>query len=204
MTAAELLPVGSTALVTNECQNGAIGADALWGALAKEAQHIVPNLARLLAAARSAAVPVIQFVAVRREDLRGANRNAPLFEVTARAGGLRLGTSAVELVPELGPDDVDHVVPKTHGLASFRTTGADATLRNLGVTTIVLTGVSMNVAIPSLAFEAVNLGYRVVIPRDAVAGVPPEFADDVLDHSLSLVAEIVTTDELLSAWNGAS
>ncbi|MEX2393239.1 MAG: isochorismatase family protein, partial [Actinomycetota bacterium] len=114
--------------------------------------------------------------------------------------GLQLGTSAVELLADLGPDERDHVVAKTHGLASFRTTGADATLRNLGVTTIVLTGVSMNVAIPSLAFEAVNLGYRVVIPRDAVAGVPPEFTDDVLDHSLSLVAEILTTDEILSVW----
>jgi nicotinamidase-related amidase len=64
----------------------------------------------------------------------------------------------------------------------------------------VLTGVSLNVAIPSLAFEAVNLGYRVVIPRDAVAGVPPEFADDVLEHSLSLVTEIVTSDEVVSTW----
>ena len=113
---------------------------------------------------------------------------------------MQLGTSAVELLADLGPEPTDHVVQKTHGLASFRTTGADATLRNLGVTNIVLTGVSLNVAIPTLTFEAVNLGFRVVIPRDAVAGVPPEYADDVLQHSLSLVAEIVTTDEILTVW----
>jgi biuret amidohydrolase len=40
-----------------------------------------------------------------------------------------------------------------------------------------------------------------VIPRDAVAGVPPEFADDLLDHSLALVTEIVTSDEIVSVWS---
>jgi hypothetical protein len=39
-----------------------------------------------------------------------------------------------------------------------------------------------------------------VIPSDAVAGVPREYADAVLEHSLSLIATLTTTDELLSIW----
>jgi hypothetical protein len=46
----------------------------------------------------------------------------------------------------------------------------------------------------------VNLGYRVVIPRDAVAGVPMTYALDVLSNSLALVAEIVDADALVGAW----
>lgn len=190
----------STALVTNECQRGAIGDEALWPELASAAGPIVPVLARLVAVARSAGVPVVHCVAVRRPDMRGANRNAPLFEVSVRSRSLLESTTAIELIPELGPVETDLVVVKTHGVASLGSTGLDAALRNMGVDTIVLTGVSVNVAIPALAFEAVNLGYRVVIPRDAVAGVPPSYADEVLRRSLSLVASIVTADDVIANW----
>lgn len=188
------------AVVTNECQRGAIGDLALWPALVESARPMIPALARLLGAARDSKLPVVHCVAVRRADLRGANTNAPLFDVANRSGGLRAGTPAVELVRELGPAPTDLVFPKTHGVASLGSTGVDAALRNLGVDTIVLTGVSVNVAVMALAFEAVNLGYRVTIPRDAVAGVPPSYAADVLRNSLSLVATLTTVDELIQSW----
>jgi nicotinamidase-related amidase len=101
-------------------------------------------------------------------------------------------------MPELGPAPSDLVLPKTHGVASLGSTGADAALRNLGVDEIVLTGVSVNVAIPALAFEAVNRGYRVTIPRDAVAGVPPSYAEEVLDRTLALVATLTTVDDWIT------
>ena len=191
----------TVAVVTNECQRGAIGDHALWPALVDSASPMVVALARLLEAARDRGVPVIHCVAIRRADLRGANTNAPLFEVANRSGGLRAGTPAVELMPELGPAPTDLVLPKTHGVGSLGSTGANAALRNLGVDEIVLTGVSLNVAIPALAFEAVNLGYRVTIPRDAVAGVPPSYAEEVMERSLSLVATLTTVDELARRWS---
>jgi nicotinamidase-related amidase len=190
-----------TAIVTNECQRGAIGDEALWPALAEAARPMIPSLARLVAVGREAGVAIAHFVAVRRPDLRGASSNAPLFEVAIRSRGLVRGTSAVDLVGELGPEPSDLFLEKTTGLASLHSTGFDAALRNLGIRTIVLTGVSVNVAIPALAFEAVNLGYRVVIPRDAVAGVPSTYVDDVFTHTLALVADLVTTDDLLVAWS---
>jgi nicotinamidase-related amidase len=191
----------TVAVVTNECQRGAIGDHALWPALVDSAKPMVSALARLLGAARDRGVPIIHCVAVRRADLGGANTNAPLFEVANRSGGLRAGTPAVELMPELGPAPSDLVLPKTHGVASLGSTGVDAALRNLGVDEIVLTGVSVNVAIPALAFEAVNRGYRVTIPRDAVAGVPPSYAEEVLNRTLALVATLTTVDELTHRWS---
>jgi nicotinamidase-related amidase len=80
-------------------------------------------------------------------------------------------------------------------------TDLDPVLRNLGVTTIVGVGVSVNVAITNFAMDAVNNGYQFVIPRDAVAGVPQSYADDVLDNTLSLLATLTTTDALLEAWS---
>jgi biuret amidohydrolase len=188
----------TVAVVTNECQRGAIGDHALWPALVDSAKPMVVALTRLLNAARDRGVPVIHCIAIRRADLRGANTNAPLFEVANRSGGLRAGTPSVELMPELGPAPSDLVLPKTHGVASLGSTGADAALRNLGVDEIILTGVSVNVAIPALAFEAVNRGYRVTIPRDAVAGVPPSYAEEVLERTLSLVATLTTVDDWIA------
>lgn len=158
---------------------------------------MVPALVRLLGAARTAGIPVAHCLAERRVDLLGASTNAPLFGVANRSGGLRAGTTSVELMPELGPDPTDLLFPKRTGVGALGSTGVDAALRNLGVDEIVLAGVSVNVAIPAIAFEAVNLGYRVTIARDAVAGVPDSYAQDVLQNSLSLVATITTVEELI-------
>ena len=136
---------------------------------------------------------------VRDPDAERLSPNAPLFEVSARRRHLLRGSTDVELQPELGPERSDLLVEKPHGLASLQSMGLDDRLRSLGSETVVITGVSLNVAIPYLAFEAVNLGYRVVIPSDAVAGVPDDFARGVLRHSLSLVATVTTTDELIGA-----
>ena len=51
-------------------------------------------------------------------------------------------------------------------------TGAAHFVR-MGVTTVIATGVSLNVGILGLCLSAADLGYRVVVPTDAVVGVPP-------------------------------
>jgi nicotinamidase-related amidase len=79
-------------------------------------------------------------------------------------------------------------------------TDLDAVLRNLGVTTIVAVGVSVNIAITNLVMDAVNAAYRVVVPRDAVAGIPTDYADAIVDNTISLLATVTTTADLLAAW----
>jgi nicotinamidase-related amidase len=86
-------------------------------------------------------------------------------------------------------------------VSPFLGTTLDPTLRALGVGTVVATGVSLNLGIVGLAVEAVNLGYRVVVVRDAVCGVPAEYAEAVLRHTLSLVAMSATTDEVMAAFS---
>ena len=46
---------------------------------------------------------------------------------------------------------------------------------NLGVSTVVVAGVSLKIAIPNFVMDAVNAAYRVIVPRDAVAGIPTDY-----------------------------
>jgi len=68
---------------------------------------------------------------------------------------------------------------------------------------VVGIGVSVNVGMLDFAFDAVNAGYQMVMPRDAVAGIPEDYATAVLDNTLSLVATLCTTDALLDIWGAA-
>jgi len=65
---------------------------------------------------------------------------------------------------------------------------------------VVATGVSVNLGVLGLAIEAVNFGYRVVVPRDAVTGVPADYADALLAHTFPMIATLTTTDDVLDAW----
>ncbi|MFZ6004688.1 MAG: cysteine hydrolase [Actinomycetota bacterium] len=201
---AALLDPAHTAIVTSEVQNGVVGEPSALPALAEEAaREMLPNLARLLPVARAAGVQVVHCTAYRRADGKGANLNARLFQGVRKSPvPLLPGTPAVEVVSELGPEPEDLVLTRTHGLDPMTGTDLDPVLRNLGVTTIVTTGVSVNVAITNLVMDAVNRGYTVVVPRDAVCGIPRDYADAVIDNTLSLLAVVLTTDDLLEIWKG--
>jgi hypothetical protein len=49
--------------------------------------------------------------------------------------------------------------------------------------------------------DAVNRSYQFVLPRDAVAGFPREYAESVIDNTLSLLTTVTTTDAVVAAWN---
>jgi len=198
---ADLVAPGHTAIITQELQGAVVGPDAGLAALADEARReALPNIARLLPAARAAGVAVVHCLVQRRPDGLGSNNNAKLFAVGKRGVAIAPGTPGSTLLPEFGPESTDLVLHRWHGLGPMGGTDLDSILRNLGVTTIVAVGVSLNVAIPNLVMDAVNAAYRVVIPRDAVAGIPTDYGTAVIDNTLSLLAEITTTDQLLHAW----
>jgi len=199
-----VLEPGGCALVTSECQNGVIGAQSVLPELAAAAAAtVIPNGARLCRAARAAGVPVLHCVAGRRPDDRGSNRNARLFAAMLRAPvRLDLGTPAADVVGDFEPAESDFVLSRIHGLNPMAGTDLDPVLRNLGVATLIVVGVSVNVAVTNLVMDAVNRGYQVVVPRDAVCGVPADYADAVLDNTVSLLATLTTTDAVERAWSG--
>lgn len=201
---ADLVEPTQVAVLTSECQQGVLGDPAIFPELATVArQEMLPHVVRLVAAARAAGATVVHCLAHRRRDGLGSNANARLFAAASRSPVALLPDSpAGSLVPELAGDARDLVSTRLHGIGPMAGTDLDALLRNAGVRTVVVTGVSVNVAVTNLVMDAVNLGYRVVLPRDAVAGIPRAYADAVIEQTLSLLATVTRTDDVLAAWSG--
>ncbi|MCK2219545.1 cysteine hydrolase [Actinomadura sp. ATCC 31491] len=192
------------AVLVMEMQRGVVGDLTKFPDLvAACARHdVVPNTARLLRAARAAAVPVVHCTAAFRADRAGSHTaNCPFIVSLLKDPAHMLeGTPAVEVLPELrDPGDLES--RRHHGFSPFTGTSLDMTLRSLGVSTVVAAGVSLNLGIPGLALEAVNLGYRVTVVTDAVAGVPEDYARAVLRNTLGLLATRVTAAGLVEAWS---
>ncbi|MFC8700409.1 cysteine hydrolase [Streptomyces parvus] len=197
------LDPATTVLLTVECQQGVVGPDSALPDLAAAARSsgALANIARLVAAAHESGVQVMHAVAESRPDGRGGNRNARLFRAAARLPVQQhTGSTAVRVAPPIEVADEDLVVRRLHGLSPLAGTDVDPLLRNLGCRTLVVTGVSANIAIPNAVFDAVNLGYTAVVPADAIAGVPAEYTPAMVRNTLALVATVTTTDAVLGGW----
>jgi nicotinamidase-related amidase len=202
-----ILEPSTTAVLTMELQNGVVGEGAMLRALVEELRRAgtLDTVRTLCNAARDSGARVVHCTAVARPDGAGSTTNCKIFALGARQrreqghGATDLGSSGAELVPGL-EDPRDIVVPRLHGMTPFTSTSLDQILRNLGIRTVVATGVSVNLGVFGMALSALDLGYQVVIPRDAVAGVPREYAEAVLDNSLSLIATLTTAEQVVEAW----
>jgi nicotinamidase-related amidase len=201
---AALLTPATTAVLTMELQRGVVGDEAVIPALRAEVarRDVVGRAAQVVGAARAAGARVVHCVAEFRADRAGSSDNAPLLRgIATAAPHLIVGTPSTDVVPELGPAPTDLVAARRHGLTPFPGTDLDQTLRNLGVRTIVATGVSVNIGVTGLVMVAVDLGYRCVVVTDAVAGVPGEYAEAVVRHTLAPLAALVTADQVSAVWS---
>src|SRR5688572_16270938 len=201
---APLVDPAHTVLLLQECQKGVVGSLSALPEMAEAAQkEMVPNVVRLAAAARRAGVRVIHATAAHQPDMWGANDNARVFHGVLKSPvKLVVGAEAVEVLDEIGVEGDDILFFRQHGLSPMQGTELDSLMRNAGVRTIVLAGVSANIAIPNTTFDAVNRSYQVVIPRDAIAGTPPEFTDQLIQHTLGYIATLTTTADVITAWKG--
>lgn len=201
----------TTALLTMELQRGIVGPEAMFQDLAAEVERsgVLDVVRRLCDSARAAGVRVAHCTHTARPDGAGSTENCRIFALNERVrretghAPTELGTPGAELMEGLEKTG-DIVVPRLTGMTPFTSTPLDQILRNLGVRTVIATGVSVNVGVYGMALSAVDLGYQVVLVRDAVAGVPADFAHTMIDHSLSLFATVVTSADLLAVLAGPS
>ena len=193
-----ILDPAHTAVLVIECQVGVLGAESPVADLARSVREgsLVPTLAHFLGVARAAGARVYHCTVT-----AGAHESLANSPLGARTRG-RAGVAGA-ILPELGPDPRDVVAPRDHGLTVFHETGLDGLLRDAGIRTVVLTGVSINIAITGAAIEAVNRGYTAVIPTDCVAGFPPDYARDALKYTLRNLAYLSTAEEIGATWISA-
>lgn len=118
----------------------------------------------LLRAARAATVPIIY------------TKN--LFHPSGIDGGLFVkkvpalrtlveGEPLAEIDPLIAPAPEDLVIVKNYPSCFFGTSLA-STLVGLGVDTVVLTGCSTSGCVRAAAIDAIQYGYRVIVPRECV------------------------------------
>jgi len=208
---ATLVGGSDVAVLTMELQEGVVGAGALMKALVDEVDSsgVRSATGRLCTEARARGVPVVHCTAENRPDGKGATENCRIFAMNARlrrdtgSTPIDQGSPGAALVAELGPEPEDVVVSRIHGMTPFTSTSLDQILRNMGVSTLLVAGVSVNLGILGTVISAIDLGYQVVLVRDAVCGVPREYADAVIDNTLALLTTIATVDDIVGAWTRA-
>jgi len=198
----QLLEPRHTAVLVMECQEGIVGSAAALGALGEAVQRhgTIAHIARIVEAARAVRVPIFYLTMARRADSGGAVANCLLLALGRKGEPLLPGSKRQAVVDALTPLEGDYVLTRFHGVTPFHGTELDQLLRNLGVRTVVATGVSINIGVTGLTIEAVNSGYQVVIPRQAVTGTPDEYVDAVLTHTLRLLATVAPVDDVVAAW----
>ncbi len=195
------LDPATTAVVALEVQeNLLVPEQAMIPGIARNAEAIglVDRLATLYGEARRVGAQVFYVTDERRSD--GLGRATNLMISRAVKDGSEFFVHG-DIVEPLRPHERDIVIGREHGMTGFYTTPLDAYLRNLGITTVILTGVSANIAVNGTAIEAMNLGYRVIVPSDAIAGDPPEYVEALLKYTIRNVALVAPTQQILDHWS---
>ena len=171
--------------------------DFVTGKLAAErGKRIIPNLKRLVEAARKNNVTVIY-----TNDAHYPQD----VEVTRKWGKHAIkGTKGAEVIPELKPAAKDYVVEK-RTYSSFYETGLDPLLRSLnkgdGVKTVILGGLHTNMCVRHTAADAFFRGYNIIIASDGCEAFTQKEHEEGLKY-LEYVynAKIMTVDEIIRTF----
>lgn len=203
------LDPATTALVTLEVQeNLLLPEHAMIPGLAAHAQEIglIDRLGVLFDAARRVGTRIFYVTDGRGGDSAPGTAGASGASTATVGRAIRTDSSRRAghgpIVAALAPRPEDVAISRHHGMTGFYSTSLDAYLRGLGTKTVIITGVSANIAVNGTAIEAMNRGYRVIVPSDCVAGDPPEYVEQLLRFTLRNVALVAPVQGILDHWSG--
>ena len=162
----------------------------------ERAECIIPNLKKLIGAARKHNIPVIYSNDAHfPEDA----------EVVQKWGKHAIkGTKGAEVIPQLKPTEKDYIVEK-RTYSGFYETGLDSLLRSLyggeGVKTVILSGLHTNICVRHTAAGAFFRGYKIIIAKDGVEAFTQEDHEQGLKY-LEYVynAKIMTVNEIIKEF----
>ena len=171
----------NTALIVIDLQNGIVSYPTV-----HPIAEIVKHASALADAFRSRGLPVV---------LVNVAGGAPgRAEQTRSLGQLPAGWS--DLVPELNQQPGDHTVTKrTWG--AFTNTDLDQYLKNLGVTQVVMAGVSTSIGVESTARYAYEYGFNITLALDAMTDMNPDAHINSVTRIFPRLGETGTTQEII-------
>jgi nicotinamidase-related amidase len=179
------LTAGKTALIVIDMQRDFLLPGGFGESLGNDVDQllkVVPPLAALIAAARSAGIMVIHTREGHQPDLS----DCPPSKLTRGAPSKRIGDQGKygrilirgeyghDIVDELAPIDGDVVIDKP-GKGAFYATELHDVLTAAGVTQLVVTGVTTEVCVHTTTREANDRGYECLVVSDCVGSYFPEF-----------------------------
>ncbi len=153
---------------------------------------VVPNIQRLLGAARKAGLEVVHTrVAAQCRDGRDSSRRQKAFGLTTPRD-----TIDAEFLPEVAPEGDELVVDKSTS-SIFNSTNIDRLLRNMGIENLIITGVSTNGCVESSTRSAAEHDYGTIIVEDATATYAPELQEYSIISMSYKDAVIKSTEEVV-------
>jgi nicotinamidase-related amidase len=162
----------------------------------------IPRVKRLADAFRKAGRPVVYIAQVLKSDYSDAQ--FPYWRFGLPESGNRTfiveGSWGAQIVDELKPRDGEHLVVKK-GYGGFSNTPLDTLLRNLGITTCVVSGVTTCVCVSTTVRGGVEDNYRMIVVADAVAEVSRDTHEAELKTMARVFADVKTTDEVVALLN---
>jgi nicotinamidase-related amidase len=175
----------STALVIIDMQRDFVepgGFGETLGNDVKQLQAVIPPLQAVLAATRGAGLPVIHTREGHRPDLS----DCPPAKLSRGAPSMRIGDPGpkgrILIRGEYGHDIIDDLAPlpgelviDKPGKGSFYATGLDETLKDKGITSLVVTGVTTEVCVHTTVREANDRGYECLVLSDCVGSYFADF-----------------------------
>lgn len=145
-------------------------------------RRVIPPLRDTLAATRAAGITVIHTREGHKPDLSDCppaklNRGAPSLRIGDPGPKGRIlirGEYGHDIIDELAPIEGELVVDKP-GKGSFYATGLDETLKEAGIRSLVVTGVTTEVCVHTTVREANDRGYECLVLSDCVGSYFEEF-----------------------------
>lgn len=148
---------------------------------------------------RAAGRPVIYITHSVKPDF--SDGQWPWWRLGHQPGGNRAfvaeGSWGAKVVDELAPHDGEHIVVKK-GFGGFSNTPLDTILRNLGVTTPVVCGVTTCVCVSTTVRGGVEHNYRMILAGDAVAEVDRETHAAELRTMARVFADVKSNAEIVA------
>ncbi len=176
-----------------------VGEKGLGGVLAQQVQQrgIIAKLETLTAAARARGVPVLYINFCGKPGF--PRPNTRLHRVAGSKPRLVEGTWGVQVHERLTPQPQDFVLERTVGVDGSYGTQLYPVLRMLQRTTMLMTGVSTNIAVESIVRASVNRGFDMVVVEDCCASYPDSWHRFSVENIMPLLATVTTSDAVLAA-----
>src|SRR5215218_6477737 len=153
---------------------------------------IVPNIRRLQDAFREAGLEVIH-VRIASMTADGRDRG-PSHKKLGHAAAP--ASPDAEILPELAPAGDELVFNKTAG-SVFCATNIEYVLRNLGITTLVITGIVTTGCVHTAVTDAADRGFHVILVEDGCGALLPEMHSASIRILRDVYAKILTTSQVL-------